>query len=92
PANNSLIDTMESKIFYQQTRVSDDTFSVQDTVTSSRSYWTGLETVNPLENVSTFSDMKTTTFGFQSEITKDYGNHALNYGVNFSSTAFSRPF
>ncbi|MCH3873821.1 hypothetical protein LZC35_08900, partial [Campylobacter jejuni] len=31
PANNSLIDTMESKIFYQQTRVSDDTFSVQDT-------------------------------------------------------------
>ncbi|WP_440272190.1 hypothetical protein, partial [Escherichia coli] len=48
--------------------------------------------MNPLENVSTFSDMKTTTFGFQSEITKDYGNHALNYGVNFSSTAFSRPF
>ena len=92
PANNSLIDTMESKVFYQRTRVSDDTFSVQDTVTSSRSYRTGLETVNPLENVSTFSDMKTTTFGFQSEITKDYGNHALNYGVNFSSTAFSRPF
>lgn len=92
PANSILIDTMENKVFYQQTRVSDDTSAVQDVVTSSRSWRTGLETVNPLENVFTFSDLKTKTFGLQSEITKDYGNQTLNYGVNFSIAEFSRPF
>ncbi|WP_241047739.1 TonB-dependent receptor domain-containing protein [Achromobacter xylosoxidans] len=92
PGNNKLIDTMESKVFYQRTRVGDDTFSVQDTVTSSRSWSTGLETEKPLENVSTFSNMNTRTYGLQSEITKDYGAQALNYGVNFSITEFSRPF
>lgn len=92
PGNNKLIDTMESKVFYQRTRVGDDTFSVQDIVTSSRSWPSGLETEKPLENVSTFSNMNTKTYGLQSEITKDYGAQALNYGVNFSITEFSRPF
>ncbi|MFY4259723.1 TonB-dependent receptor domain-containing protein [Achromobacter xylosoxidans] len=92
PGNNKLIDTMESKVFYQRTRVGDDTFSVQDIVTSSRSRPSGLETEKPLENVSTFSNMNTKTYGLQSEITKDYGAQALNYGVNFSITEFSRPF
>ncbi|MFP3758097.1 TonB-dependent receptor, partial [Cupriavidus sp. SIMBA_020] len=36
--------------------------------------------------------MNTKTYGLQSEITKDYGAQALNYGVNFSITDFSRPF
>lgn len=92
PRNNALIDTMESKVFYQQTRVGDDTVSAQDIVTSSRSWSTGMETENPLENVSTFSNMNTKTYGLQSEITKDYGAQALNYGGNFSITDFSRPF
>lgn len=92
PGNNKLIDTMESKVFYQRTRVGDDTFSVQDIVTSSRSWPSGLETEKPLENVSTFSNLNTKTYGLQSEITKDYGAQALNYGVNFSITEFSRPF
>lgn len=92
PRSNGLIDTMESKVFYQQTRVGDDTFAVQDTVTSSRSWGTGLETEKPLENTSTFSNLNTKTYGLQSEITKDYGVQALNYGVNFSITEFSRPF
>lgn len=92
PGNNTLIDTMESKVFYQRTRVGDDTVSAQDIVTSSRWRSTGMETENPLENVSTFSNMNTKTYGLQSEITKDYGAQALNYGVNFSITDFSRPF
>lgn len=79
---------MESKVFYQRTRVGDDTVSAQDIVTSSRWRSTGMETENPLENVSTFSNMNTKTYGLQSEITKDYGAQALNYGVNFSITDF----
>ncbi|MGE8659489.1 MAG: TonB-dependent receptor domain-containing protein [Achromobacter sp.] len=92
PRNSKLIDTMESKVFYQQTRVGDDTVSSQDIVTSSWSRSSAMETDNPLENVSTFSNLKTRTFGLQSEITKDYGVQTLNYGVNFSMTEFSRPF
>lgn len=33
PGNNALVDTLESKVFYQQTRVGDDTVSAQDIVT-----------------------------------------------------------
>ncbi|CAB3870232.1 hypothetical protein LMG26788_02741 [Achromobacter pulmonis] len=92
PKNNWLIDTMESRAFYQQTRVSDNTFTQQDIATSFMSWFTGQETESPLENVSTFSDLNTKTFGFQSEITKEYGVQTLNYGVNFSAVQFSRPF
>lgn len=92
PENNSIIDTMENKVFWQQTHVSDNTFEIQNIVTSHKNWLTGQETVDPLENVSTFSDLNTRTFGLQSEISKQYGMQSLNYGLNFSTMYFTRPF
>lgn len=92
PENNVIIDSMKNKIFYQQTHTSDNTFDQQNIVNSSFWWSTGLETENPLEKVATFSDMNTKTYGLSSDINKQYGIQSLNYGVNFSTAQFSRPF
>lgn len=92
PENNVVIDTMENRIFYQQTHISDKTFDEQSIVNTSYWWSTKKETENPLENVATYSDMDTKTFGLASQISKQYGIQSLNYGINFSTVQFARPF
>lgn len=78
PENSVLIDKLESKIFYQQTHVNDNTIDNQ--------------VIPALEKTWTMSDLNTKSYGVNSEISKQYGIHSLNYGVNFSSALTRRPF
>lgn len=98
PENNVLIDKLESKIFYQNTYVKDFTFDDEKIATPR--FIPAPTNPGPMkfytktiaEQIWTTSELKTQTVGFGTDLSKQYSNNNLNYGINFAQTKTERPF
>ncbi|WP_269934608.1 TonB-dependent receptor domain-containing protein [Serratia liquefaciens] len=73
---NDFVDTLTSKVYYQQTQAHDNTYMPTSTGSMERVY----------------SDYNVNTYGFESQIAKTWGRHTLSGGLNARLTDTERPF
>ncbi|MEZ2828156.1 TonB-dependent receptor domain-containing protein [Serratia liquefaciens] len=73
---NDFVDTLTSKVYYQQTQAHDNTYMPTSTGSMERVY----------------SDYNVNTYGFETQIAKTWGRHTLNGGLNARLTDTERPF
>lgn len=73
---NDFVDTLTSKVYYQQTQAHDNTYMPTSTGSMERVY----------------SDYNVHTYGFESQIAKTWGRHTLSGGLNARLTDTERPF
>ncbi|KQN47622.1 TonB-dependent receptor [Serratia sp. Leaf50] len=73
-----LVDTVDTKLFYQKTQAHDNTFGPSSTTGTSL--------------VRTFSDSNTHTFGFDNKMAKSWGIHEFRWGLNGNISETDRPF
>ncbi|MEG3134565.1 TonB-dependent receptor [Rouxiella sp. T17] len=75
--NSLLVDTIDTKLFYQKTQAHDNTY--------------GPNTLGTAQ-VRTFSDLNTHTFGFDNKMAKSWGIHEFRWGLNGNISDTDRPF
>lgn len=73
---NDFVDTLTSKVYYQQTQAHDNTYMPTSTGSMERVY----------------SDYNVNTYGFETQIAKTWGRHTLSGGLNARLTDTERPF
>jgi len=73
---NDFVDTLTSKVYYQQTQAHDNTYMPTSTGIMERVY----------------SDYNVNTYGFETQIAKTWGRHTLSGGLNARLTDTERPF
>ncbi|MBI6160364.1 TonB-dependent receptor [Serratia liquefaciens] len=73
---NDFVDTLTSKVYYQQTQAHDNTYMPTSTDSMERVY----------------SDYNVNTYGFETQIAKTWGRHTLSGGLNARLTDTERPF
>ncbi|HDS5481599.1 TonB-dependent receptor domain-containing protein [Serratia liquefaciens] len=73
---NDFVDTLTSKVYYQQTQAHDNTYMLTSTGSMERVY----------------SDYNVNTYGFETQIAKTWGRHTLSGGLNARLTDTERPF
>lgn len=73
---NDLIDSLLTKVFYQQTQAHDNTWMPADSSSMKRVY----------------SDYDVDTYGFEAQLAKTLGRHQLTGGVNARLSDTARPF
>lgn len=73
---NDFVDTLTSKVYYQQTQAHDNTYMPTSTGSMERVY----------------SDYNVNTYGFETQIAKTWGRHTLSGGHNARLTDTERPF
>ncbi|AGQ31113.1 TonB-dependent receptor domain-containing protein [Serratia liquefaciens] len=73
---NDFVDTLTSKVYYQQTQAHDNTYMPTSTGSMERVY----------------SDYNVNTYGLESQIAKTWGRHTLSGGLNVRLTDTERPF
>lgn len=73
---NDFVDTLTSKVYYQQTQAHDNNYMPTSTGSMERVY----------------SDYNVNTYGFETQIAKTWGRHTLSGGLNARLTDTERPF
>ncbi|EPC5388863.1 TonB-dependent receptor domain-containing protein [Serratia liquefaciens] len=73
---NDFVDTLTSKVYYQQTQAHDNTYMPTSTGSMERVY----------------SDYNVNTYGFETQMAKTWGRHTLSGGLNARLTDTERPF
>ncbi len=73
---NDFVDTLTSKVYYQQTLAHDNTYMPTSTGSMERVY----------------SDYNVNTYSFETQIAKTWGRHTLSGGLNARLTDTERPF
>ncbi|QNQ56682.1 TonB-dependent receptor domain-containing protein [Serratia liquefaciens] len=73
---NDFVDTLTSKVYYQQTQAHDNTYMPTSTGSMERVY----------------SDYNVNSYGFETQIAKTWGRHTLSGGLNARLTDTERPF
>ncbi|OON38631.1 TonB-dependent receptor [Izhakiella australiensis] len=73
---NRWIDTVDTRLFWQQTQAHDNTLMPTDSRTTERVY----------------SDYNVDTFGFESRLAKNWGRHDFSAGANARFESAKRPF
>lgn len=73
---NDFVDTLTSKVYYQQTQAHDNTYMPTSTGSMERVY----------------SDYNVNTYSFETQIAKTWGRHTLSGGLNARLTDTERPF